>query len=107
MWKKNERNVRMFHGSEASTQFVNHVVTDNGVTKVKTVSVSLADRYKELPDKKNFDLDAQLKAGVKLQEVQTNLLSPDEPNLSQIPNEPIKHIPNEPIKPIAEEPTAE
>lgn len=80
----------MFHGCEASTQIVDHVVTDNDVTKVKTVSTSLADRYKELPDKKNFDLDSQLKAGVKLQEVPTNILSPDEPDFSKLPNEPVK-----------------
>lgn len=95
MWKKKERNVQMFHGSESSTQFVDHVVTDNGVTKVKTVSTSLADRYEQLPDKKNFDLDAQLKAGVKLQEVPTNVLSPDEPDFSKLPIEPIKPIEEE------------
>lgn len=90
MFKKIERNVRLHHGMEASTIHVDHVVTDNGVTKVKLVSSALSDRYKELPDRKNFDLDAQIKAGVKLQEVNSNILSPEEPDFSKIPNETVE-----------------
>lgn len=89
MWKKVERNIQLHHGMEASTMCVDNVVTDNGVSRVKLVSRSLADRYKELPDKKNFDLDAQIKAGARLQEVPTNILSPDEPDLSNIPPETV------------------
>lgn len=92
MWKKVERNVRFHHGMESSTTHVEHVVTDNGVTKVKLVSSALSDRYKELPDRKNFDLDAQIKAGVKLQEVNSNVLSPDEPDLTKLPNEPVEPV---------------
>lgn len=90
MWKKKERNVQMFHGSASSTTIVDKVVTDDGVTSVKIVSKSLKERYKELPEKENFSLEAQLKAGVKLQEVNSNVLSPDEPDLSQLPNESVE-----------------
>lgn len=97
MWKKKERNVQMFHGSASSTTIVDKVVTDDGVTSVKIVSKSLQERYKELPEKENFSLEAQLKAGVKLQEVNSNVLSPDEPDLSQLPNESVEPV--EPIEP--------
>lgn len=90
MFKKKERNVQLFHGSASSTTIVDKVVTDDGVTSVKIVSKSLKERYKELPEKENFSLEAQLKAGVKLQEVNSNVLSPDEPDLSQLPNEPVE-----------------
>lgn len=99
MWKKKERNVQMFHGSASATTIVDKVVTDDGVTSVKTVSKSLKERYKELPEKENFSLEAQLKAGVKLQVVNSNVLSPDEPNLSQLPNEPVEPVePTEPTE---------
>lgn len=90
MWKKKERNVQMFHGSASATTIVDKVVTDDGVASVKTVSKSLKERYKELPEKENFSLEAQLKAGVKLQEVNSNVLSPEEPNLEKLPNEPVE-----------------
>lgn len=99
MWKKKERNVQMFHGSASSTTIVDKVVTDDGVTSVKIVSKSLKERYKELPEKENFSLEAQLKAGVKLQEVNSNVLSPDEPDLTQLPKETVEPVePTEPTE---------
>ena len=96
MWKKVERNVQMHHGSASCTTVVDTVVTDNGVSRVKTVPKRLDVQYKQLPDAENFSLEAQIKAGVKLEEVNTNLLSGELPVDLPIPNKPVE--PEEPTE---------
>lgn len=78
MWKKVNPNYKMFHGSAGSCQVIDKVHQDN-VLRTKLVRKSLNSHYKELSDVKNFSLEAQLKAGVKLQEVNSNVLSSELP----------------------------
>lgn len=49
----------------------------NGVERTKFVSKTLDEAYKLLPSVDNFSLENQLKAGVSLQPVDSNLLSSD------------------------------
>lgn len=79
MWKKVNPNYRMFHGSAGSCQVIDKVFQDD-VLRAKTVRKSLSVKYPDLPDRENFGLEAQLKAGVKLSEVNSNVLSSELPD---------------------------
>lgn len=95
MYKKVENNTQMFRGGVSSTSVMQTVVTDNGVRKSELVHPTLKQHYKVLPDVENFSLEAQLEAGVKLQEVNSNLLIGELPDNLPLPQEQV----TEPVEP--------
>lgn len=68
--------VRLSRGSAISTSIVEKT-QDDGVTRSMLVHKSLESVYPDRLDADNFSLDKQLKAGVKLKEVNSVLLSGD------------------------------
>lgn len=68
--------VRLSRGSAISTSIVEKTQAD-GVTRSKLVHKSLETAYPDRLDAENFSLDKQLKAGVKLKEVNSVLLAGD------------------------------
>ena len=80
MWKKVPLNTQMARGFSASCQVLETSVSESGVKIVSLETKSVRDKYPELPDSSNYSLEAQLKAGVKLEDVNSKVLSPELPD---------------------------
>ena len=80
MWKKVPLNTTMARGFSASCQVLETSTSDQGVKTVSLVTKSVVDKYPELPDSSNYSLEAQLKSGVRLEDVNSKVLSPELPD---------------------------
>ncbi len=80
MWKKVPLKTQMARGFSASCQVLDKSVSESGVKTVSLVTKSVNTQYPELSDVSNYSLDAQLKAGVRLEDVNSKVLFPELPD---------------------------